>query len=108
MEKIGIINCYKMSKSCSGRLCFPAMNSRSDAFQAYGPEGFELRAFGHCNECCKTSPEDIALRASSMREAGVETIHISTCIKKFCPNYDNFIQILSKDFKIVTGTHALV
>jgi hypothetical protein len=42
-----------------------------------------------------------------MKKAGVDTIHISSCIKLKCPNYNEFISILSKDFKMVPFTHAI-
>lgn len=107
MNKIGIINCYKMSKTCSGINCFSSMKAKIDSFETYSRGGFELVAFGHCNECCKTSPSDIAVRGESMKKAGVDTIHVSSCIKLKCPNYNEFIKILSNDFKIVPFTHAI-
>jgi hypothetical protein len=42
-----------------------------------------------------------------MKKAGVDTIHIGSCIKLNCPNYSEFINILSKDFKIVPYTHII-
>jgi predicted metal-binding protein len=83
------------------------MKAKSDSFEAYSRDGFELVGFGHCNECCKTSPADIAARAESMKKAGVDTIHIGSCIKRNCPNYTEFIEILSKEFTVVGHTHAL-
>lgn len=107
MQKIGIINCYKMSKNCAGLGCFRSLHAGTDAFERYAEEGFVLLGFGHCNECCRTSPADIQVRAASMQKAGVTTIHLSSCIKLKCPNYKNFIEILTKDFTIVDHTHAV-
>jgi hypothetical protein len=105
LEKIGIITCYKMSKQCAGKGCFASLNAGSDAFAAHAEAGFELVGFGHCNECCATSPSDIALRARTMQQAGATTLHVSTCIKVKCPHYHEFIEILSRDFKIIPYTH---
>lgn len=107
MRKVGIINCFKMSKTCSGRLCFQAVAGDADSFADYGPEGYQLVGFGHCNECCSTKPEDIAQRAASLKAAGADTIHLGTCIKKTCPNYDTFVEILSRDFQVVGYTHEM-
>ncbi len=107
MRKIGIINCYKMSKHCSGIGCFRSLQARTDAFEHYDLEGFVLLGFGHCNECCRTTPADIQVRAENLKKAGVTTIHLSSCIKLKCPNYNNFIEILNKDFTIVGYTHAI-
>ena len=107
MRKIGIINCYKMSKQCSGINCFRSLQAKTDAFAQYDQEGFVLLGFGHCNECCQTTPADIQRRGESLRKAGVTTIHLGSCIKLKCPNYGDFMEILSKDFTVAGQTHAL-
>lgn len=107
MHKIGIINCYKRSKGCSGIGCFKSLQAGTDAFARYRQEGFVLLGFGHCNECCRTSPADIQIRAASLKQAGVTSIHLASCIKLMCPNYNKFIEILEKDFVLVGHTHAL-
>jgi predicted metal-binding protein len=40
-----------------------------------------------------------------MKEAGIEVIHLSTCMKKMCPRYDEHLKALSKDFEVVGYTH---
>ena len=107
MHKIGIINCHKMSKHCSGIGCFRSLQARTDAFERYDQGNFILLGFGHCNECCQTEPADIQVRAADLKKAGVTTIHLSSCIKIKCPNYNNFIEILEKGFTIVGHTHAV-
>ena len=107
MKNVGIINCFKKSKNCSGIGCFNSINNKIDSFERYSKEGFKFVGFGHCNECCKTSPQDITMRGESLKRAGADTIHISSCIKLTCPNYNQFIEILAKDFNIVEYTHAI-
>ena len=107
MKKVGIINCFKMSKKCSGTGCFNSINNKIDSFERYSKEGFQLVGFGHCNECCKMSAEDISLRAENLKKEGADTVHISSCIKLMCPNYNKFIEILSRDFDVVEYTHAV-
>jgi len=107
MKSVGIINCFKQSKKCSGTGCFNSINNKIDSFERYAEEGFQFVGFGNCNECCKTSIEDITVRGESLKRAGADTIHISSCIKLMCPNYNQFIEILSKDFDVVEYTHAV-
>lgn len=107
MKKIGIITCFKMSRTCAGRFCFDAMASGSDSFAAHLPEGFQLVGFGHCNECCSSTPEDIRKKAGILRAAGAEVIHLGSCIQKICPNHDTFQEILSRDLEVVPWTHRV-
>jgi len=106
MKKVGIINCFKKSKKCSGSHCFNSIKNKIDSFERYSDEDFQFVGFGHCNECCKTSVEDITVRGESLKKAGADTLHISSCIKRTCPHYNQFIEILSKDFDIVEYTHG--
>lgn len=107
MKKVAIINCYKMSKNCSGLSCFNSINKKIDSFETYKEDGFEFVGFGHCNVCCTSTPDAILTRAENLKKVGTDVIHISSCIKKNCPNYNEFKNILSKDFDIVDYTHVI-
>jgi predicted metal-binding protein len=107
MKKIGIINCFKKVQQCVGIYCFNSLNKKKDAFERYAESDCEIVGFAHCNECCAGSIERIKERAQSLTKAGAETIHISSCIKANCPNYNEFIKTLSKDYDIVEYTHAV-
>jgi len=107
MKKIGIINCFKKAQQCVGVYCFNSFSKKIDAFERYSDNDCEIIGFAHCNECCTSSIERIKERAQSLQKAGAETIHISSCIKVTCPNYNEFIKTLSQDFDIVEYTHAV-
>lgn len=107
MKKIGIINCAKKNRQCVGLYCFNSFNKRIDAFERYADNGCEIVGFIDCGECCTSSTEQIKERAQSLAKVGAETIHVSTCIKATCPNYNEFLETLSRDFDIVEYTHAL-
>lgn len=104
MKKIGIINCYNESKQCPGTGCFNAFNGRAASFKDYDLE-YVVSGFVHCNGCSKDSAELVLERAKTMKKAGIEVIHLSTCMKKMCPRYDEHLKILSKDFEVIGYTH---
>ena len=106
-KKIGIINCFEVSKRCSGSGCFKAFNNKGDSFEKHGSEA-ELISFVHCNGCSENSVEQVASRAERMKELGVNTIHLSSCIRSKCPYYEEFIEALSKDFEVIGYTHGSV
>ena len=105
VTRIGIINCAKKARQCVGVNCFSSFYKKSDAFAGYSD--CVIVGFAHCNECCASTIEPIRERAQSLAKAGAEKIHISSCIKAICPNYNEFIKTLSPDFAIVGYTHAI-
>lgn len=107
MTKIGIINCAKKAKQCVAVNCFNSFNKKIDAFERYSDNDSVIVGFAHCNECCASTIERIRERAQSLKKAGADKIHISSCIKVTCPNYNEFIKTLSQDFDIVEYTHAV-
>ena len=107
MTKIGIINCAKKAHQCVGVYCFNSFNKKIDAFERYSDSDCAIVGFAHCNECCASSLERIVERAQSLKKAGAEKIHISSCIKVTCLNYNEFIKTLSQDIDIVEYTHAV-
>lgn len=104
MNKIGIINCYNESKMCSSFGCFKAFNDRTASFEKYDKIS-EIICFTHCNGCSEEAIQQVLYRANQMKKRGVDTIHLSTCIKINCRFYEQFIEALSKEFNIVRYTH---
>jgi predicted metal-binding protein len=105
MEKIGIINCFEVSQRCSGGGCTKAFAQRTGAFEDYGQED-EMLHFIHCNGCSEESVQQILERATEMKESGVTAVHLSTCVRARCPWYDEFMDALSKDFKVEGYSHG--
>ncbi|MDD7794321.1 CGGC domain-containing protein [Clostridium sp. 'White wine YQ'] len=104
MNNIGIITCFNESKICSSYGCFKAFNDRNASFKDYDLNS-EIICFIHCNGCSENSLEQMLHRANQMKNRGVDTIHISTCIKINCKMYNDFIKLLSKEFNIIGYTH---
>lgn len=105
MRKIGIINCFEVSKRCSGSGCFKAFNNKTGSFESYDSDS-ELLSFVHCNGCSEQSVKQVVERAERMKDIGVTTIHLSSCIRSKCQWYDEFIQELSKNFEVINYTHG--
>lgn len=104
-KKVGIINCFEVSKRCSGSGCFKAFNNKGASFENYDTDS-QLVSFVHCNGCSEDSVNQVVTRAQKMKEAGVNTIHLSSCVRSRCSYYKEFIEALSKDFEVVGYTHG--
>ncbi|MFZ5968758.1 MAG: CGGC domain-containing protein [Bacillota bacterium] len=106
MKKIGIINCYNVSKKCSGSGCLKSFNHRTGSFNRYDEEKMELISFVHCNGCSEEAIQQVLERVKRMRAKGVDTVHLSTCIKAKCPWYYDFIDVLADHVDVVGYTHG--
>jgi len=106
MRKIGIINCYEVSKKCSSSGCFKALHDRTGSFERYAGEEVQIISFVHCNGCGEETVGQVLARADRMREVGVDVIHLSTCVKSRCPQYEAFLHALSGEFEIVGYSHG--
>jgi predicted metal-binding protein len=104
MNKIGIINCYNESRECSSFGCFKAFNDREASFKNYDCNS-EIICFAHCNGCSENSVNQVLDRARIMKKKGVDTIHLSTCIKLKCSLYNKIIESLGNEIDIVGYSH---
>lgn len=106
MEKIGIINCYEISKKCSGTGCINAFNNKSGSFNKYAFKDCEIIHFMQCPGCSKDVVNKLIYESQKMKIDGVTSIHLSTCIRSKCAWYNQFINELSKDFQVSDYTHG--
>lgn len=103
--KIGILVCKEVSDKCSAGGCFKAFNLRKDAFEAY--EGaIELASFTHCSGCDEEAEMLLEHKIQKMKKAGVEVIHLSTCIRGRCHKYEAFAEKLAAHFHVKGYTHG--
>lgn len=105
MKKLGIINCFEVSKRCSSSGCLRALGDRTASFERYAGVEVQLLSFVHCNGCGETAVEHVAARGARMGDVGVDVIHLSTCMSK-CDKYDEFLRVLSAKFEVVGYTHG--
>lgn len=105
MKKIGIINCYNISKRCCSIGCFKAFHNREGSFEKYKNMDAEIYSYTHCNGCGDDSVKNVLQKAKMMNKLGVDVIHLSTCIKTKCPHYQEFLTELSKHYTVEEFTH---
>ena len=106
MKKIGIISCLEVSKRCSGSGCINAFDGKRGSFDRYAFKDADIVDFVLCHGCGDDATEGVVREANKLKDKGVETIHLSTCIRSKCNWYQEFINELSTDFEVVDFTHG--
>jgi len=106
MEKIGIINCYETAKKCSGKGCKKAFKEKKDAFARYEFMEVKLVRFVSCHGCGENAVAGVIKQADKMEKKGVTIIHLSSCMRSICQWHDEFVEELSKKFKVIDYTHG--
>lgn len=96
--KIGILVNEDTMMKCTGKGCLNALLQRKDAFARYS-EGVELLTFTHAGG-------DLNHKIERMLEAGIESIHLSTCLRAKSPEYETLAKHLSEYFTVVGYTHG--
>jgi predicted metal-binding protein len=97
--KIAILVREETALRCSGTGCFKAFFGRCDAFKDYGDDAV-IHGFFH-------SGGDLDYKLERLKEKGVDAIHVSTCMRSKYHKYEDLMENLRKDFKIVVGyTHG--
>ena len=105
MKKIAVLRCFEVSNRCSGSGCTKAFRSKTASFNEYD-DNLEMVMSIPCSGCSKDSLKEVLISSSELQKQGVETIHLSTCIRSKCPYYDEFFQELSKKFQVVGYSHG--
>lgn len=96
--KIAILVRPETADRCMGKGCLNAFFNRKDAFRDYGPTT-ELIGFSH-------SGGDLDHKITRMIENGVNTVHLSTCLRAKDHGYEALAERLSAHFNVVGYTHG--
>lgn len=96
--KIGILVREDTLLKCTGKGCLNALLQRKDAFSRYR-EGVELLTFTHTGG-------DLNRKIEKMLEAGIEIVHLSSCLRAKSQEYQTLIKHLSEYFTVVGYTHG--
>lgn len=96
--KIGILVREDTMMKCTGRGCLNALLQRKDAFARYS-DGVELLTFTHTGG-------DLNRKIEKMLEAGIKSIHLSSCLRAKSPEYETLTKNLSEYFTVVGYTHG--
>ncbi len=98
--KLAIIINEDTSYKCTGGGCLKAFFNKSDAFDQYDEET-ELVGFFHIGG-------NLDKKIDRLREKGVTTVHLSSCLRSKYEGYEELAGELAKDFDIVGYTHGCV
>ncbi len=105
MKKIAVLRCFKVSSKCSGSGCTKAFNQKTASFNDY-EDTLQMEMSIPCSGCSEDSLKEVLEFSKKLKLQGVESIHLSTCIRAKCPYYQEFTEELSEDFKVVGYTHG--
>ncbi len=99
MIKIAILVREETSQKCTGKGCLQSFFAKSESFARYTGSDVELTGFFH-------SGGDLEYKLGKMKEAGVQAIHVSTCMRARYERYEELVHRISKDFDVIGYTHG--
>jgi len=99
MLKIAILVREETSGRCTGKGCLRSFFAKEESFARYNDTEIELIGFFH-------SGGDLDYKLSKMKEAGVQVIHVSTCMRGKYEGYEELVKKISKDFDVIGYTHG--
>jgi len=103
LNRIAIMVCGEVTCKCTGNGCFSAFNERKDAFSEY--DDVQMVAFTHCDKCIEDGT-DFETKIQKLKNARIDTIHLSTCIRGRCKEYKSMAEEFSKHFDVIGYTHG--
>jgi len=111
MKKIGIIACANTTRvlDCPLSPCLRDFYDRKGEFTRYKGQEVELAGIASCPGCLGgMAPEVLLSKANSLVHYGCQAIHLTYCMKVFCPYIKKYLKILKSKYpevEIILGTH---
>jgi len=99
MLKIAILVREETSQKCTGKGCLRSFFAKTESFSRYRDTDIELIGFFH-------SGGDLEYKLAKMKEAGVQVIHVSTCMRAKYDGYEELVGKIGKDFDVIGYTHG--
>jgi predicted metal-binding protein len=99
MLKIAILVREETSAKCTGKGCLRSFFAKTEGFARYHGTDVELTGFFH-------SGGDLDYKLAKMKEAGVQVIHVSTCMRGKYDSYNELVEKIGKDFDVIGYTHG--
>lgn len=106
MTKVALCLCGEISKKCTANGCMKAFNEGTDAFSGYEHMDVQLVAINTCNGCDASPLASLDLKIEKFKKAGVDTVHLSSCIRGRCDYYETFADKLSCHFDVIGYSHG--
>ncbi len=99
MLKIAILVREETSARCTGQGCLRSFFAKTESFARYRGLEVELTGFFH-------SGGDLEHKLAKLKKAGVQVIHVSTCMRGKYPGYRELVEKIGKDFDVIGYTHG--
>lgn len=99
MLKIAILVREETTAKCTGKGCLRCFFAKTEGFARYRGMDVELIGFFH-------SGGDLEYKLTKMKEAGVQVIHVSTCMRGKYEGYEELVEKIGKDFDVIGYTHG--
>ncbi|MBW1635911.1 MAG: CGGC domain-containing protein [Deltaproteobacteria bacterium] len=99
MLKIAILVRKETADRCTGKGCLRSFFSKTESFSRYRNIEIELIGFFH-------SGGDLDYKLAKMKEAGVQVIHVSTCMRAKHEGYEKLVKKIGKNFDVIGYTHG--
>jgi len=99
MLKIAILVRQETTDKCTGKGCLQTFFSKTASFARYQDREIELVGFFH-------SGGDLDYKLGKMKEAGVQVIHVSTCMRGKYGGYEELVKKIARDFDVIGYTHG--
>lgn len=107
MKKVTIFICGEVANKCSANGCLKSFNNRTESFEKYKEEGAALVSFNTCPGCNQQPIENLKEKIEKFKKSQTDVVHISTCIRGRCPNYEEFADMIAAEGIDVVGyTHG--
>lgn len=97
-KKIAIIVRNETLNNCTGRGCLNTFFQKLDAFAVYD-ESTQLLSFTH-------ESGDLEKKIATLKAYGVDTVHLSSCMRGKSGRYEEVAERLSRDFDVIGYTHG--
>jgi predicted metal-binding protein len=98
LQKIAIIVRSETLDKCTGKGCLKAFFQRLDSFSHYDQD---CQLIGFTQET-----GDLEKKINKLKESGVNTVHLSSCLRGKSADYEALAQRLSEDFAVIGYTHG--
>lgn len=97
--KIAILMREETALRCTGKGCLNAFFGKKEGFEIYADRDVELCGFFH-------SGGELDYKLEKMKDAGVQVIHVSTCMRGKHPGYAELVRKISADFDVIGYSHG--
>jgi predicted metal-binding protein len=97
-KKIAIIVRNETLHNCTGHGCLNAFFQRLDAFVDYA-DNVQLLSFTY-------ESGDLEKKIATMKRNGVDTVHLSSCLRGKSDRYEELAERLARDFDVIGYTHG--